>query len=277
MATRVGGHAARARRTCCCRRSTPSRRASAGSARARSTTSASGWPCRRPRPTASRRSTRCSRRRRGRRRSCTSATTSRAGCAAPTRSAAELEAERLADSVRAIAVPGRASATLAAQPVSRPVRRAPAALVSRAGARRADSTLDPRRTPSRERAASVGDGPRSRPARYRLTALGSPSAPQTRTRVARRLRLLRRVGIVDPASLDDYRAHGGYAALRRALALGPDGVIREVTDSKLLGRGGAAFPDRPQVGGRRASSRRARTTSSATRTSPSPARSRIAC
>ncbi len=43
-------------------------------------------------------------------------------------------------------------------------------------------------------------------------------------------------------SLDDYRAHGGYAALRRAFELGPEGVIREVIDSKLLGRGGAAFP-----------------------------------
>ena len=56
------------------------------------------------------------------------------------------------------------------------------------------------------------------------------------------LRLLRRVGVVDPASLDDYRAHGGYAALRRAVELGPEGVLREVKDSKLLGRGGAAFP-----------------------------------
>ena len=56
------------------------------------------------------------------------------------------------------------------------------------------------------------------------------------------LRLLRRVGQVDPRSLDDYRAHGGYAALRRAFEIGPAGVIREVADSKLLGRGGAAFP-----------------------------------
>jgi NADH-quinone oxidoreductase subunit F len=56
------------------------------------------------------------------------------------------------------------------------------------------------------------------------------------------LRLLQRIGIVDPTSLDDYRAHGGYAALRRALDIGPDGVIREVLDSKLMGRGGAAFP-----------------------------------
>lgn len=56
------------------------------------------------------------------------------------------------------------------------------------------------------------------------------------------LRLLRRVGVADPDSLDDYRAHDGYAALRRALELGPEGVLREVNDSKLLGRGGAAFP-----------------------------------
>jgi NADH-quinone oxidoreductase subunit F len=56
------------------------------------------------------------------------------------------------------------------------------------------------------------------------------------------LRLLRRVGVVDPASLDSYRAEGGYGALRRALELGPAGVIRELKDARLLGRGGAAFP-----------------------------------
>ena len=56
------------------------------------------------------------------------------------------------------------------------------------------------------------------------------------------LRLLRRVGPVDPESLDDYRAHGGYDALRRAIELGPEGVIREVMDSGIVGRGGAAFP-----------------------------------
>lgn len=56
------------------------------------------------------------------------------------------------------------------------------------------------------------------------------------------LRLLARVGVVDPLSLDDYRAHGGYQALRRALEIGPGEVIREVTDARLTGRGGAAFP-----------------------------------
>ncbi|HET9707659.1 MAG TPA: NAD(P)H-dependent oxidoreductase subunit E [Gemmatimonadales bacterium] len=56
------------------------------------------------------------------------------------------------------------------------------------------------------------------------------------------LAILRRVDVIDPASLNQYRAHGGYEALRRAFALGPEGVIREVTEAKLLGRGGAAFP-----------------------------------
>ncbi|TMK64660.1 MAG: NADH-quinone oxidoreductase subunit E [Actinobacteria bacterium] len=56
------------------------------------------------------------------------------------------------------------------------------------------------------------------------------------------LRLLRRIGVADPESLDSYRAHGGYAALRRAVELGPVGVLGEVTESQLLGRGGAAFP-----------------------------------
>jgi NADH-quinone oxidoreductase subunit F len=72
-------------------------------------------------------------------------------------------------------------------------------------------------------------------------AEASDVAPQTATS-REDLRLLRRVGRVDPASIDDYRAHGGYEALRRAVELGPEGVIRELKDSKLLGRGGAAFP-----------------------------------
>jgi NADH-quinone oxidoreductase subunit F len=66
-------------------------------------------------------------------------------------------------------------------------------------------------------------------------------APQT-DGTREELRLLRRVGMVDPTSLDDYRAHGGYEALRRAVELGPEDVIAELKDSKLQGRGGAAFP-----------------------------------
>jgi NADH-quinone oxidoreductase subunit F len=56
------------------------------------------------------------------------------------------------------------------------------------------------------------------------------------------LRLLKRIGVVDPESFDDYHAHGGYGALRRAVELGVEGTIREVSDAKLMGRGGAAFP-----------------------------------
>ncbi|HZS24536.1 MAG TPA: NADH-ubiquinone oxidoreductase-F iron-sulfur binding region domain-containing protein [Gaiellaceae bacterium] len=57
------------------------------------------------------------------------------------------------------------------------------------------------------------------------------------------LRLLRRIADgVDPTSLDAYRAHGGYAALRLAFELGPEGVLQAIVESRLLGRGGAAFP-----------------------------------
>jgi NADH-quinone oxidoreductase subunit F len=75
---------------------------------------------------------------------------------------------------------------------------------------------------------------------------GAEPAPAGAARVPQRgrpgLRLLRRVGAVDPASLDSYRALGGYEALRRALDMGAAGVIRELQESNLLGRGGAAFP-----------------------------------
>jgi NADH-quinone oxidoreductase subunit F len=56
------------------------------------------------------------------------------------------------------------------------------------------------------------------------------------------LQLLRRAGIVNPSSLEDYVAQRGYKALEQALAMGPEAVIQEVTESRLLGRGGAAFP-----------------------------------
>jgi len=54
--------------------------------------------------------------------------------------------------------------------------------------------------------------------------------------------LLRRVGRVDPESLDAYRGSGGFVALEKARSMGPAAVIAEVTASKLMGRGGAAFP-----------------------------------
>lgn len=51
-----------------------------------------------------------------------------------------------------------------------------------------------------------------------------------------------KVGLIDPLSMDDYAAHGGWEGLRRALSLRPEQIIEEVTQSGLRGRGGAAFP-----------------------------------
>ncbi len=51
-----------------------------------------------------------------------------------------------------------------------------------------------------------------------------------------------RVGIVDPSSVADYLAHGGYKGLSNALAMAPEQIVKSVTDSGLRGRGGAAFP-----------------------------------
>ncbi|MCO6451234.1 MAG: NADH-quinone oxidoreductase subunit NuoF [Caldilineales bacterium] len=54
--------------------------------------------------------------------------------------------------------------------------------------------------------------------------------------------LTARVGVVDPTSLSDYEAHGGFEALRHAIDIGPDAIIDIVTQAHVLGRGGAAFP-----------------------------------
>ena len=51
-----------------------------------------------------------------------------------------------------------------------------------------------------------------------------------------------RCGVTDPLSLADYRAHGGFAGLARARAIGPAATIEAVTASGLRGRGGAGFP-----------------------------------
>ena len=103
--------------------------------------------------------------------------------------------------------------------------RAPAAIVERAGSRFAHGRI--------LSASSTAV----------LEALGGAMPPAYEDAAPRsRTSLLQRVGEVDPASIDSYRAAGGYAALRRAMDIGPEAVIREISDAKLLGRGGAAFP-----------------------------------
>ncbi len=49
-------------------------------------------------------------------------------------------------------------------------------------------------------------------------------------------------GLIDPTSIDDYLAIGGYTALVNALKMTPEKIIDEVKRSGLRGRGGAGFP-----------------------------------
>ena len=51
-----------------------------------------------------------------------------------------------------------------------------------------------------------------------------------------------RCGIIDPVSVGDYVAHGGYAGLAKALQLDATGIVDAVKRSGLRGRGGAGFP-----------------------------------
>ncbi|HTR03770.1 MAG TPA: NADH-ubiquinone oxidoreductase-F iron-sulfur binding region domain-containing protein, partial [Thermoanaerobaculia bacterium] len=124
--------------------------------------------------------------------------------------------------------------------------RAPAVLYQRAGEGTKDEAVAPAGAPHPV-PLPPGEGTQGNPLAPRRGERagvrgGSPSAPQTQDARRSGLRLLARVGRVDPTSLDDYRAHGGYRALPKALDLGPEGVVREVLASRLQGRGGAAFP-----------------------------------
>ena len=112
--------------------------------------------------------------------------------------------------------------------------RAPAALVSTAGPKPWECALAPT---TADALLATLDPPVREPAPPPVPA--SPSVPQ---QGQAGLRLLRRVGRLQPESLQDHLAQGGYEALRRAVELGPERVIGEVMDSKLVGRGGAAFP-----------------------------------
>jgi NADH-quinone oxidoreductase subunit F len=107
--------------------------------------------------------------------------------------------------------------------------RAPAALMTEAGAPVRERVLAPA---IREHAFALLEGdPVPEPPPPSVPQQGEPD-----------LQLLGRIGAVDPHSLHDYRARDGFNALRKAFELGKAGVIGEVKDSGLMGRGGAAFP-----------------------------------
>jgi len=149
-----------------------------------------------------------------------------------------LGAERLCDELAAtMGAEGEATApgaTWLRSPCLGQCERGPAALVVRAG-----------ETPTRAVVAPV-----QRAAQVAQACAETASSRETLADLRRvvpqagdpSLRLLGRVGVVDPTSLEAYRAAGGYRALARAIALGPSQVIAEVAASRLMGRGGAAFP-----------------------------------
>ena len=76
--------------------------------------------------------------------------------------------------------------------------------------------------------------------------------------------------------IEAYLLYGGYADLKKAVAMKPADIVNEVKISGLRGRGGAGFPVRREVGLHQARMRKSRFISSATPTNRSRARSRTA-
>ena len=69
-------------------------------------------------------------------------------------------------------------------------------------------------------------------------------APEDEEFLTRQTRIaLRHCGLIDPTSLEDYRAMDGYQGLEKVLkTMTPEQVIEEIKISGLGGRGGAASP-----------------------------------
>ena len=115
--------------------------------------------------------------------------------------------------------------------------RAPAVLVAKAGKKPQERVLAPA-TPDRV-LSLINDA----------TNDTMPSAPDVLNphlsvpqEGSRKLQLLQRVGKSNATQLDGYQRIGGYSALRKAFDMGAEGVLKEMSASRLLGRGGAAFP-----------------------------------
>ncbi len=83
-------------------------------------------------------------------------------------------------------------------------------------------------------------GPNSVPADWEPG--GQPAAFNLPQAYDPELQLLKRVGRIDPTSLEQYIGAGGFKALAEAFRKGADGVLEDVSASGLMGRGGAAFP-----------------------------------
>ena len=67
--------------------------------------------------------------------------------------------------------------------------------------------------------------------------------PQTHPFLAKQTRFtFARAGLIDPLSIEDFKKHGGFRGLEKALDLDPQKIIDEMKTSGLRGRGGAAFP-----------------------------------
>ncbi len=82
------------------------------------------------------------------------------------------------------------------------------------------------------------------PEKISFLLLNQPQHSQQRHQVGGLVKLaLSDVNMVDPASLTDYQAQGGLSALRKVLKeMSSQEVIEAIKASKLVGRGGAAFP-----------------------------------
>jgi NADH-quinone oxidoreductase subunit F len=119
--------------------------------------------------------------------------------------------------------------------------RAPAALVTSAGETSHERVLAQASTDAVQ--SLVNDAVQGRlPAEPDVLNVKSSVPQAAQKNEPSLLRLLHRIGQGGATTVEAYQRLGGYAGLRRALALGPEGTLRELSASKLLGRGGAAFP-----------------------------------